>query len=246
MKYIYILLICLTTSLSVFSQQDNLEVKYIFKMTTLQKQEVTVEKLLSDNGKFSLFTTIQGSTKSSIPAMGNSKNDFGIFIDKEKNELFQYSSILNKPFYIKEDSIQNLIKWHILDTLIKEKFLNFNYKIAKCNFRGRKYTAYYTEEVSIFSGPWKFNGLPGLILKIFSDDLAFSFEANLIKFNKNSLEIKNPYLDKNIEFLNFITHKRLFIKKLNDYQKKVQTEEKETDVNYTFKDQSIELLVEND
>ena len=37
---------------------------------------------------------------------------------------------------------------------------------ATLNFRGRDYVACFTTDVPISDGPWKFTGLPGLILKI--------------------------------------------------------------------------------
>jgi len=37
---------------------------------------------------------------------------------------------------------------------------------ATCQFRGRSYEAWFAQEINVSEGPWKFNGLPGLILKI--------------------------------------------------------------------------------
>ena len=37
---------------------------------------------------------------------------------------------------------------------------------AVCKFRGRTYEAFYNPDIASFSGPWKFSGLPGLIVEI--------------------------------------------------------------------------------
>ena len=37
---------------------------------------------------------------------------------------------------------------------------------ATCEFRGRTYTAWYAPDIPVDDGPWKFHGLPGLILKV--------------------------------------------------------------------------------
>ncbi|WP_297063293.1 GLPGLI family protein, partial [uncultured Duncaniella sp.] len=43
--------------------------------------------------------------------------------------------------------------------------------------RGRNWTAWYTEEIPITDGPWKFGGLPGLILKVEDDKKEHIMEA---------------------------------------------------------------------
>ncbi|MGL5790362.1 MAG: GLPGLI family protein [Bacteroidales bacterium] len=48
---------------------------------------------------------------------------------------------------------------------------------ATCNFRGRNYTAWFTKTIPISNGPWKFGGLPGLILKVYDDDKLYTFEC---------------------------------------------------------------------
>ncbi|TKC06241.1 GLPGLI family protein [Pedobacter frigoris] len=47
---------------------------------------------------------------------------------------------------------------------------------ATLNFRGRDYVAWFTEDVPVNDGPWKFGGLPGLILKIEDTKGLFLFE----------------------------------------------------------------------
>ena len=54
--------------------------------------------------------------------------------------------------------------WEILpDTSV---ILGYPCQRAECDWRGRHYTAWFTEEIPISDGPYKFHGLPGLILAV--------------------------------------------------------------------------------
>lgn len=48
----------------------------------------------------------------------------------------------------------------------KEKILGYNAQKAVTNFQGRKWIAWFTNEIPIQDGPYRFYGLPGLILKL--------------------------------------------------------------------------------
>jgi GLPGLI family protein len=55
--------------------------------------------------------------------------------------------------------------------------LNFVCRKATTFFRGRQYSAWFTLELPVNDGPWKFYGLPGMILKIEDADRVFVFNA---------------------------------------------------------------------
>ena len=70
-------------------------------------------------------------------------------------------------------------KWTIdKDTMT---LLGYTCQKATTTFRGRNYTAWFAPEIPSSNGPWKFGGLPGLILKISDDKRNFIFECSGIQ-----------------------------------------------------------------
>lgn len=66
---------------------------------------------------------------------------------------------------------------------------------AECDFRGRHWTAWFTDEIALSEGPWKLGGLPGLILKATDSEGHYRFTANGIELNRTpqpiTLRLKN-------------------------------------------------------
>lgn len=83
---------------------------------------------------------------------------------------------------------QNLnFKWIIKED--KEKIENFPVQKAETDFGGRKWIAWFTTEIPIQDGPYKFSGLPGLILKIHDKTESHIFTLKgLKKLNDKDIE----------------------------------------------------------
>jgi GLPGLI family protein len=231
--------------IDLVAQINYIEIEYTFTVKRPEGLISTFFKILKDNGKASIYYTKDTPTLGSgmvIPI--NKAKNFGVFTNKVTNRLYQYEPIFNKDFYILDDSITQKFTWKISSTSKKE-ILGYSCKMATCEFRGRKYTAFFSEDLPFNSGPWKLTGLPGTILEASTNDGMYKFESYKVSINLKPENIKNPYENKKIEFLAFVVHKKLFLKKMSDYQRKVQSEEKDEDVEYKIEDNSIELLNQN-
>ena len=68
-------------------------------------------------------------------------------------------------------------------------------KKATTNFRGRDYIAWFSEDIPINDGPFKFNGLPGLIVEIYDTEAKYSWIIKSINFNNDISEIVEPNLN---------------------------------------------------
>lgn len=96
--------------------------------------------------------------KNSITVMDFDNSNFG------ESELY---------FYQEEEFIQ--IPWEIKEDTMS--VLGYLCTMANCGFGGRSYTAWFTQDIPINEGPYKFYGLPGMILKIEDTEKLFQFEA---------------------------------------------------------------------
>lgn len=81
----------------------------------------------------------------------------------------------------------------------EENILGYNCKIAKTKFRGREYKVYFSEALPLSYGPWKFNGLPGIILKVEEETGLFKWEAIGITQQKGRIYVYDPQIGKTSE-----------------------------------------------
>jgi len=101
---------------------------------------------------------------------------------------FHYMEIwFDKELLVKEDNI--IWKWSLKNEI--KKIGKFNCQKATIKFRGREYTAWFTQEIPVPFGPWKFQGLSGLILEVYDNDRVFHIVAKKLEIEKESdCEIK--------------------------------------------------------
>lgn len=56
------------------------------------------------------------------------------------------------------------------------EILGYTCRRADCEFRGRRYTAWFAEQIPVGAGPWKLHGLPGLIMAAADSEGEYTFE----------------------------------------------------------------------
>ena len=107
-----------------------------------------------------------------------------VYVNRSAEQIKSKRTIFKKGVYLRCIVIEpmDLFDW----TLINESrdIMSYTAYKAETTFRGRSYTAWYTPDIKINAGPWKFNGLPGLILEVVDSE-------NGVQFLLSSLEI--PY-----------------------------------------------------
>ena len=158
----------------------------VFSDDTPQQKESTILKPSSDDESDLSFDVKFNGNKYIV------LTDFKKDSIQSQVSLFRYGK---QKTYIVGERIKK-IKWNIT----QEFKIISGFKVQKAEgiFRGRKYTAWFTNEIPIKYGPWKLNGLPGLILNVSDNKNEVMFYAKSIKvpFNSNSIS-KNEFKFKN-------------------------------------------------
>jgi GLPGLI family protein len=126
-----------------------------------------------NNGEIELIDNTKAELEFDFSTNRLTKHE--VYINRNEKIILSQSSIFkdltSKPCVVEEESGSFI--WKI--TGETKKVGSFIVNKATTSFRGRNYSAWFTTEIPIGIGPWKFNGLPGLILEIKDDELGVQF-----------------------------------------------------------------------
>lgn len=112
--------------------------------------------------------------------------DFPYRIQIYKDSL-KYSARIGEDIVFYREKLT--YDWTILDSV---KIINkYNCKLATTNYAGRKWYAWFTEDIPIDVGPYKFKGLPGCVVNMYSDNNYFLYE--LMAYKKRTKLRFTPY-----------------------------------------------------
>ena len=205
MKKKIITTIAILFIINTYSQNMIIDYNYNFNSNSFKNQLVI-------NNNISLWKYNNKDQKT----IDENLSDIFIFKDYTLDFLYQNEELFNAKFFVK-DSLSKF-SWK-LESETKE-ILGYKCNLATTIFRGRKYSAFYTSKINISDGPWKFYGLPGLILSISSDDSIIQYEANKIEFNGNETIDSKKIIDN--EFISWEDFRLKFIETFDNYIKKIK------------------------
>ena len=97
---------------------------------------------------------------------------------------FKINHIVSLDMTLYDFNQQVKINWKILSD--KDKIGTWNVQKAEADFAGRKWIAWFSTDIPIQDGPYKFYGLPGLIVKI--EDKSGFHKIELKGIKNNTLE----------------------------------------------------------
>ena len=129
-------------------------------------------KKVSDNGSVDeLINT--GHIGEIYKGIGTSIHKFDIFKEYDKRVITTIDHIFTYGKYEYEETF-NSFNWQM--TSETDTIHNYVCQKAICDFGGRTWEAWFTMEIPISDGPYKFCGLPGLILNIADTQDHYSYK----------------------------------------------------------------------
>ncbi|HEY4540090.1 MAG TPA: GLPGLI family protein [Faecalibacter sp.] len=139
------------------------------------------------------------------------------FKDYQNDSIYYDNTIIFKHFPTKDPI--NIFNWELSKQT--KTILGFNCQRAVMRHYGRTYHAFFTTELGFtHGGPWKFDGLPGVILEVYSLDNEFKITATDIKLKNEKLDIENPYKN-TTKFIDFKEFQRLYQQKYKEENKTI-------------------------
>lgn len=200
MRSILLLAFIITAHISVFGQKENTayNVTYTFwRDLGLPTQDVWS---LTLDDEQSLFVSEKSGKAQPTVKDGVSIRQHVIeteeqivphlYINFKKDSIYSQGQVFKTTYYVKDPLHEP--SWKILpDT---KNISGYACQKATGNFRGRDYDVWFTNEIPIQAGPWKLNGLPGLI--IYAEDHTGSIRFTATSVSElASVSLKATYLD---------------------------------------------------
>ncbi len=148
----------------------------LFEELNVCKSKAEVKrKYKKDNGELKVDVLLGGENTSSQ------------FYYNDKKRFYYMEVFFDQELMVKDPDLY--FKWR-LSTETK-KIGRFLCQKATTHFRGRDYTAWFTPQIPVAFGPWKFRGLSGLILEVYDKDRVLYIVAKSVKLTeKENCKIK--------------------------------------------------------
>ncbi|WP_421919153.1 GLPGLI family protein [Marinifilum sp.] len=221
-KITTLLLVLITISVSLSAQEKELYLKYKYTQSNTMGL-IYSECSFMEGGTIEVFSYGNKMVSRKPNGVSNILDEDGKLI---ASDSVYYYTVIDYPkgyllitddlptytkFLLKEPL--NLFEWKPgMDT---KKILGYTCLKATCNFRGRDYVAWFTRDIPFKATPWKFHGLPGAILEVYSTDGYCSWVAESLEIRPFKKEIELPFYEWDI--VDMDTYIKILKKKKKSY-----------------------------
>ena len=138
------------------------KVSYFYSATYRAYEEELRKSVDANNIAIPTSTSARGSI--SMDFYRNYPTGKSTYLDKMIREKFRIIEPLEQP------------QWDIIADSTKQ-ILDYHCQMARCSFKGRTWTAWFTTDIPLDNGPWKLCGLPGLILRAYDSKQQYIFDC---------------------------------------------------------------------
>lgn len=233
MRYFFIIFALISALCTAQNQRFLYEYKFVPDST--KKDEVKSEILVLDlNEKGSKFysydkyradSVMYAELKKQVAAQSNNilvnntyKGSIRYLVEKSYPDFktFIYNYIAGDDYKISDDRKMN---WKILPAT--ETVGTFKTQKAETEMYGRKWTAWFTTDVPVQDGPYKFHGLPGLIVKIQDKTESHVFELKGVRKDVAPTDTTHKRTEKPVEITQ-AQYKKLFWENRKDPAKSLR------------------------
>lgn len=159
---------------------------------------------------FKAYCNNPNKDSSSEPSYPHMRNTFQI-TKKYKEKELSVVDFYDNQYYEYKEYMPNF-EWVITDSIKEIK--GYQCVSAQCTAYGRNWTAWFCPDLPWTDGPWKFSGLPGLVVEAYDSNRFYNFKLSHI------LPISNPITPwanhlKNTTRLQFNKKKYNYLQKLD-------------------------------
>jgi len=160
----------------------------------VRRRDSLMSAVINNNGAGLDVNRLRSLNMSELLASSGIKSggNGDVVLKKLTENKLSYFGQIGMSKYEYEEPLGEM-QWEIQpDTMT---ILSFLCQKATTTFRGRVFEAWFAAEIPIFSGPWKFHGLPGLILKVSDSNNEFRFECvDITQESSPIIHTKDNYL----------------------------------------------------
>ncbi len=192
MKYPFKIVVAIVFMTQFLSAQTS---RFVYQVTmksdSTDKTNITTENVILDvspeksifygEGRVkrdSIMQRMRETRNFDRSAMQNLRSSIDYIVEKDlvKNITY-FKTRLGRDQYIYEEDRK--IDWKILPETVK--IGEYEAQKAETTFAGRKWYAWFTQDIPFQDGPYKFKGLPGLIVKVEDANGDYSFDLQQSK-----------------------------------------------------------------
>lgn len=202
MKYFFLFFTILSVAQSVNGQSSDDQMYSITYLSTFKFKESQERynkeyvRLMVKNEK-SMFQVYNAMVRDTLNSKGVMSSELSnkyytpnsYAIEMKGDSLTYYDEVGREEYVYKE---QIKFDWDLINE--QKEIKGFACKKAMLTYGGRDWVAWYAPEVTVNAGPYKFNGLPGLIIKMTDTSNLYDYEFYAMIEKKSHLLEKYYHL----------------------------------------------------